>query len=75
MVAQIETGGADQIADVFDENHIEPADGQFLEGGLYLGGGKVASSLGVDLDYGGLGSADCPGVDISLNITFNYPDP
>ena len=70
--AEVEHGRADEIADIFDEEHLAEGRPQLLEGMPRDARIEMAALAGVDLKRGRAGCADALGVHGRLLVAFDH---
>jgi hypothetical protein len=72
--AEVEGRGADEVADVFDEEQIEAVDWELVKGVANLGSGQMAGAVGIYLMSGCAGFSYSLCVDIGLDVAFDDAD-
>ena len=74
LFAQVVAGGADQVADVFEEQNLEVFDGPVRQGALHHAGIQMAGAAGSDLAHGEAETGQAARVVIGLDIAGEHGD-
>ncbi len=75
MLAEVEAGRADEVADVLDEHDVDVVQGQFVQRGVHHVGVEVAGAAGTDLYCRYTLAADAVRVVFRLEIALDDGNP
>src|SRR5699024_7034420 len=74
VFADVELGGADEVADVFHKQHVQPVQVELGQDVLDAHGFDVAGAVGVQLDGGDVQGSDLFGVDLAGDVPLDDAD-